>query len=86
MVKERTMAKRTKDDQGGNRLRVFPHQLLRGDLYRHAESVEWTVVHAPTTYRDGKRMSVKFRRPGDPTAEPARDWAPHEKVAVRRVL
>ena len=62
-------------------LHVFPHTLRTGDVLRDAVG-EGTVVHAPSVYRQGKRVSVKVRMANG--EDRVMDFAAHEKVAVRR--
>lgn len=63
---------------------VYPHALRPGDVYRDVTGAEWTVLHVPTVYRQGKRFSVKVRLVSDPRVERVEDLAAHEKVRVRR--
>ena len=37
----------------GEALRLFPHELRPGDVYRDSGGVEWTVRTVPRTYLNG---------------------------------
>jgi hypothetical protein len=64
-------------------LRVFPHELRAGDRVTVA-GTEWEVAATPTAYLKGKMLTVRLRKPGDPTVTNVEHWPAHERVMVRR--
>jgi hypothetical protein len=45
---------------------------------------EWEVAGTPTGYLKGKMVTVKLRKPGEPTVTNVEHWPAHERVTVRR--
>jgi len=45
---------------GAETLRLFPHELQPGDIWRDEHGAEWRVAAAPHTYREGKRVGVRM--------------------------
>ena len=60
---------------------MLPHQIRPGDVLGDALG-EGVVVHVPSVYRQGKRVSVRVRLANGEAR--VMDLAAHEKVAVRR--
>jgi hypothetical protein len=64
-------------------LRVFPHELGIGDRVT-VGGTEWEVAATPTGYLKGKMVTVRLRKPGEPTVTDVEHWPAHERVMVRR--
>jgi hypothetical protein len=64
-------------------LRVFPHELRAGDRVTVAGTA-WEVAATPTGHLKGKMLTVRLRKPGEPTVTGVEHWPAHERVTARR--
>jgi hypothetical protein len=68
-------------ESGGER--VLPYELRRAD-HVTVNGTEWEVAAAPAVYLQGKRLTVRLQKPGDPSVTDAQDGPAHRRVTVRR--
>jgi hypothetical protein len=66
-------------------LRVFPFELRAGDRWIDPEGREWEVAGRPAAYRQGKMISVRLQKPGEPNVIDEQHWDAHERIRVRRL-
>jgi hypothetical protein len=64
-------------------LRVFPHELRAGDRMT-VGGTEWEVAATPSGYLKGKMVTVRLRKPGEPTVTNVERWPADERLTVRR--
>jgi hypothetical protein len=65
-------------------LRVFPFELRAGDRVTDPEGREWELTGRPAAYRQGKMVSVRLQKPGEPNVIDVQYWDAHQRIRVRR--
>jgi hypothetical protein len=63
-------------------LRIFPFELHAGDRLTDREGGEWEVTGRPAAYRQGKMVSVRLQKPGEPSVIDVQYWDAHERIRV----